>query len=66
MPYSSISETNSLSIATADPHIRPWHFIEDHLNTHQSAPLVRYMAEESDLEVRLIRAKRLLLNHWLI
>jgi transposase len=37
----------------ADPHIRQWHFIVDNLNTHQSASLVRYVAEESDLDIDL-------------
>ena len=37
----------------ADPHIRQWHFIVDNLNTHQSESLVRYVAEESDLDIDL-------------
>jgi transposase len=35
------------------PHIRQWHFIVDNLNTHQSESLVRYVAEESDLDIDL-------------
>jgi transposase len=30
-----------------------WHFIVDNLNTHQSEALVRYVAEESDLDLDL-------------
>jgi transposase len=37
----------------ADPHITQWHFIVDNLNTHQSESLVRYVAEESDLDLDL-------------
>ncbi len=37
----------------ADPHILQWHFIVDNLNTHQSESLVRYVAEESDLDIDL-------------
>ncbi len=37
----------------AVPHIAQWHFIVDHLNTHQSASLVRYLAAESDLALAL-------------
>jgi transposase len=33
----------------ANPQVVHWHFILDNLNTHQSASLVRYVAEESDL-----------------
>jgi len=37
----------------ADPHIVQWHFIVDNLNTHPSESLVRYVAEESDLDIDL-------------
>jgi transposase len=37
----------------ADPRIVQWHFILDNLNTHPSASLVRYVAEESDLDIDL-------------
>jgi transposase len=37
----------------ADPHIVQWHFIVDNLNTHQSESLVRFVAEESDLDIDL-------------
>jgi len=36
-----------------DPHFVQWHFIVDNLNTHQSESLVRYVAEESDLDIDL-------------
>lgn len=35
------------------PAIRQWHFVVDNLNTHQSESLVRYVAEESDLDIDL-------------
>jgi len=37
----------------AAPHIVQWHFIVDNLNTHQSESLVRYVAEQSDLDIDL-------------
>jgi len=37
----------------SDPHIVQWHFIVDNLNTHQSASLVRYVTEESELDIEL-------------
>jgi putative transposase len=37
----------------ADPQILQWHFIVDNLNTHQSESLVRYVADESDLDIDL-------------
>jgi transposase len=37
----------------ADPSIVQWHFIVDNLNTHQSEALVRYVADESDLDIDL-------------
>jgi putative transposase len=37
----------------ANPQIVQWHFIVDNLNTHQSASLVRYVADESDLNIDL-------------
>ena len=37
----------------ADLRIGQWHFIVDNLNTHQSASLVRYVADESDLAIDL-------------
>ena len=37
----------------AAPHIGQWHFIVDNLNIHQSESLVRYVAEQSDLDIDL-------------
>ena len=37
----------------ADPQVKQWHFIVDNLNTHQSESLVRYVADESDLDIDL-------------
>jgi len=37
----------------ANPGIEQWHFVVDNLNTHQSESLVRYVAEESDLDLDL-------------
>lgn len=35
------------------PAIVKWHFVLDNLNTHQSESLVRYVAEESDVNIDL-------------
>ena len=35
------------------PRTTKWHFVLDNLNTHQSASLVRYVADESDLVLDL-------------
>jgi len=37
----------------SEPLVSRWHFIVDNLNTHQSESLVRYVAEESDLDIDL-------------
>ena len=37
----------------SDPLASKWDFISDNLNTHMSASLVRYVAEESDLAIDL-------------
>jgi transposase len=37
----------------SSPSIAKWHFVMDNLNTHQSASLVRYVADESDLDIDL-------------
>ncbi len=41
--------------ATVDaaPHVVQWHFVVDNLNTHQSESLVRYVADESELDIDL-------------
>jgi transposase len=36
-----------------NPGIVQWHFVVDNLNTHQSESLVRYVADESDLDIDL-------------
>jgi hypothetical protein len=38
---------------TAEPHPRQWHFVSDNLHIHISESLVRYVAEESDLDIDL-------------
>lgn len=38
---------------TAEPQTTQWHFVSDNLNIHLSESLVRYVAEESDLDVDL-------------
>jgi hypothetical protein len=37
----------------SSPSIAKWHFVVDNLNTHQSESLVRYVADESDLDIDL-------------
>lgn len=37
----------------ADPWATQWHFVSDNLNIHLSESLVRYVAEESDLDIDL-------------
>ena len=38
---------------TAEPQTTQWHFVSDNLNIHLSESLVRYVAEESDLDLDL-------------
>lgn len=38
---------------TSEPQAIQWHFVSDNLNIHLSASLVRYVAEESDLDIDL-------------
>jgi hypothetical protein len=38
---------------TAEPQTSQWHFVSDNLNIHISESLVRYVAEESDLDIDL-------------
>ena len=38
-------------VVATDPQARQWHFVVDNLNTHQSESLVRWGAEESDLDL---------------
>ncbi len=44
---------HSRATVEAVPRIVQWHFVVDNLNTHQSESLVRYVAEESDLDIDL-------------
>ena len=37
----------------SDPLTKQWHFVSDNLNIHLSASLVRYVAEESDINIYL-------------
>jgi len=37
----------------SDPQATQWNFVSDNLNIHQSASLVRYVVEESDLDIDL-------------
>ena len=37
----------------SDPQVSQWHFVNDNLNTHLSASLVHYVAEESDIVIDL-------------
>jgi hypothetical protein len=38
---------------SAEPHTAQWHFVSDNLNIHLSESLVRYVAQESDLDIDL-------------
>jgi len=38
---------------TAEPQTSQWHFVSDNLNIHISESLVRYVAEESNLDIDL-------------
>ncbi len=43
----------------AEPQTSQWHFVSDNLNIHLSESLVRYVAEESDLDLDLgVKGKR--------
>jgi hypothetical protein len=43
----------------AAPHTTQWHFVADNLNIHVSESLVRYVAQESDLDIELgVKGKR--------
>ena len=37
----------------SEPLVTRWHFVVDNLNTHKSESLVRYVTEESDLDINL-------------
>ena len=40
-------------VVATDVQARQWHFVVDNLNTHQSEALVRWVADESDLDIEL-------------
>jgi putative transposase len=40
-------------VVATDAAARQWHVVSDNLNIHQSAAMVRWVAEESDLEIDL-------------
>jgi hypothetical protein len=40
-------------VVASDPQAGQWHFVVDNLNIHQSEALVRWVAEESDLDLDL-------------
>jgi putative transposase len=40
-------------VVVTDPQARQWHFVVDNLNTHQSEALVRWVADESDVDLDL-------------
>jgi hypothetical protein len=41
------------AVVASDPTVRQWHFIVDNLDIHRSASLVRWVANESDLDCDL-------------
>lgn len=40
-------------VVASDPTVRRWHFVVDNLDIHRSASLVRWVAQESDLDIDL-------------
>jgi hypothetical protein len=40
-------------VVASDPAVARWHFVVDNLDIHRSASLVRWVAQESDLDVKL-------------
>jgi transposase len=40
-------------VVASDPTVRRWHFVVDNLDIHRSASLVRWVAQESDLDLDL-------------
>lgn len=41
------------AVVATDPTASRWHFVVDNLNTHLSASLVKWVADESDLDIDL-------------
>jgi transposase len=58
-PYAAPTRTEAdflahvQAVVASDPTARQWHFVVDNLDTHRSASLVRWVADESDLEIDL-------------
>jgi transposase len=51
-------------VVASDPLTRRWHFVTDNLNIHSSASLVRWVAQESDLDIDLgIKGKSRILKN---
>lgn len=45
--------THVQQVIASDPHATRWHVVVDNLNIHQSERLVRWVADESDVEMDL-------------
>jgi putative transposase len=41
------------AVVATDPMVKRWHFVVDNLDTHRSEALVRWVAQESDLDIHL-------------
>jgi hypothetical protein len=58
-PYAAPTRTETdflahvQAVVATDPRATQWHFVVDTLDTHRSASLVRWVAEESDLDLDL-------------
>lgn len=45
--------THVQAVVATDPMVKRWHFVVDNLDTHRSEALVRWVAQESDLDIDL-------------
>lgn len=45
-------------LVESEPTVRKWHFVVDNLNIHLSESLVRFVADESDLDIDLGKKRR--------
>jgi transposase len=58
-PYAAPTRTEAdflaqlQAVVATDPSARRWHVVVDNLDTHRSASLVRWVADESDLDIDL-------------
>ena len=58
-PYAAPTRTEAdflahlQAVVATDPSATQWHFVVDNLDTHRSASLVRWVADESDLAIDL-------------